>query len=459
VVDNLLNRGAGAVGAMFERVMGAGFDAPDPLVAPSFGPPAQVNPSFGPGVQLSGNPFGDAQVQVNPDFGPGVQVSANPFDRGGVQLESDPFGTGGGVGIGQVSFGDPVQISGNPFSPPYYPPPVTSPTGTQPGGPTGSASGWAGPATSDDNKTLTAQQIDAWIARTRPNAPINGMGAFILATANQYGVSAPQMLAQFLKESELGTTAGPNKILSGITDPGKDQGLGNARAFEGFATWQDAITAHARLLSTSDYYRGKSLQEQIGNWYVGPEEYKRNGLAATDKAGNGTVADYLNLVSSVYAALGVPLNATTAPTRTGGGSPIANPSALEQAAQPLIGNPYQLGGRRANGKVGPGIGIDCSEFTAYLYEQQGITLTWNAYAQYNQTQRVERGQWQPGDLIFFQGTSNTDGSPVSHVGMFVGYDAQGRPMMLHSGSNGVEYANLNEAYYQNHYFGAGRVTR
>jgi murein DD-endopeptidase MepM/ murein hydrolase activator NlpD len=147
------------------------------------------------------------------------------------------------------------------------------------------------------------------------------MGAFILETANAYGVSAPQMLAQFLKESELGTTAGPNKILSGITDPGKDQGLGNQRAFEGFATWQDAITAHARLLSTSDYYRGKSLQEQIGNWYVGPEEYKRNGINATDKAGNGTVADYLNLVSQVYAALGVPLNATTAPTRTG--SPAA----------------------------------------------------------------------------------------------------------------------------------------
>jgi len=439
LVSQLLHRGLGAVGAQFERIYQAGFDPPDQIqpIGDGFGPMPVVGGGFGEGPQVGADPFG----------GNGIQVREQPF---GVPagLSGNPFGnvpTPGGNG-----FGNAPQVSGDPFAMIPKAPQTQVPT-KQPTGNTGAGGGapnfWAGPATADDNKTLTAAQIDAWIQQTRPNSPLIGLGAYILDAANRRGVSAPQMLGIFLKESELGTTAGENKVLSGIVAP-NDPGLGQQRQFNGYATWQAAIDATADNLA-SQLYRGKSLQEQIGYWYVGPEEYKRLGLEATDKAGNGTVRDYLNMVTQVYQALGIPIDATAAPTLAGGG---AGSGTLVQAAQSRLGYGYELGGRRAGHST-----WDCSESTAYWYEQIGVQLPWNAQAQYNMTARVERGQWQVGDLIFFSGTNPSDPDTVTHVGMFVGYDANGRPMMINSQTGGTMYAYLDDSYWTQHYFGAGRV--
>jgi murein DD-endopeptidase MepM/ murein hydrolase activator NlpD len=228
---------------------------------------------------------------------------------------------------------DWLLASGAPYLNPFAKPadPAQPGQNTGPGsypqpGPSPYTGGSGQAATSADNQALTGARINDWIARTRGNSPLAGMGDYILQTANQYGISAPLMLGIFLKESELGVTAGSGKILSGITDPGRDQGLGGTRAFQGFGTWQEAIDATARNLATG-IYKGKSVNEQIGNWYVGPQAYAAGGLGATDKAGNGTVGDYVNLVANVYRALGVPFNAaqpaqTVAPR--GGTSPGGN---------------------------------------------------------------------------------------------------------------------------------------
>lgn len=453
MVDRLLSAGFGVAARAFSNLAGADFG--EPVVDPA---------PFGPGPVIAGGGFGAGPSVGGAPFGPPPQLNAEPFGGDHLWLETEPFGPpptmqdnlfGGAYGAGG-GFGPPPIVSSDPFA--SIPIATdTKPTTATPGAP-GARGGanWAGPATSDDNKTLTAAQIDQWIVATRADSPLAGMGAYILDAANRRGVSAVLMLGIMLKESELGTTAGPNMNLGGVTDPSRDQGLGGQRAFASNNSWAQAIDGIADNLAT-DMYRGKSLQEQVGNWYVGPQEYAARGLAATDRAGNGTVADYLGIVSQVYQALGVGID--PAATGTATGTTYADPTGLLAAAQPLIGNPYQLGGRRANGRVGPGIGIDCSEFTAYLYEQQGVTLTWNAQAQYDSTQRVAQGQWQPGDLIFFTQTYDAGGATVTHVGMFVGYDSQGNPIMVHSGSGGVGYANLNEQYYRDHYYGAGRVMR
>ena len=39
----------------------------------------------------------------------------------------------------------------------------------------------------------------------------------------------------------------------------------------------------------------------------------------------------------------------------------------------------------------------------------------------------------------------------------VGYDANGRPMMINSQTGGTMYAYLDDSYWTQHYFGAGRV--
>lgn len=334
-------------------------------------------------------------------------------------------------------------------------PPPQNPTGPQANS---GGMNWSGPATSQDNQNLSPANIDAWIAQERPGSPLIGLGQFILGEANARNISVPLLLGIMLLESELGTTGSLNGVYNygGLTGQGWGGQTGNttgmARQFATFATREDGVRALMDNLA-SNGYRGKSVQQQIGNWYLGDPNAS---LGSTDEQQNATLQQYLNVVARAYQGLGVGYNPQGTPTATG--SSYADPTGLLAAAQPLLGNPYELGGRRANGKVGPGIGIDCSEFTAYLYEQQGITLQWNAQAQYNQTQRVQQGQWQPGDLIFFQGTYDTGrGETVTHVGMFVGYDAHGNPIMVHSGSNGVEYANLNQPYYQQHYYGAGRV--
>lgn len=59
-----------------------------------------------------------------------------------------------------------------------------------------------------------------------------------------------------------------------------------------------------------------------------------------------------------------------------------------------------------------------------------------------------------GDLVFFQGTlgEGVDGNDgITHVGMYVGDHK-----MIHCG-NPIGYADLNDAYWRQHFYGYGRV--
>ena len=57
---------------------------------------------------------------------------------------------------------------------------------------------------------------------------------------------------------------------------------------------------------------------------------------------------------------------------------------------------------------------------------------------------------RPGDLIFFEGTiSGEEG--ITHVGLYVGGNH-----MLHCGSP-IGYADLTDSYWQNHFYGYGRL--
>ena len=49
----------------------------------------------------------------------------------------------------------------------------------------------------------------------------------------------------------------------------------------------------------------------------------------------------------------------------------------------------------------------------WAWGQAGVSLPHNSGAQYNATPRVARGDLEPGDLVFF-------GSPIHHVGMYIG---------------------------------------
>ncbi|MCA9780610.1 MAG: C40 family peptidase [Candidatus Eremiobacteraeota bacterium] len=115
---------------------------------------------------------------------------------------------------------------------------------------------------------------------------------------------------------------------------------------------------------------------------------------------------------------------------------------LVATARAFIGVPYKWGGTNPNG-------YDCSGFVQEVFRLSGHSVPRMADAQYEKLEKVDRAELILGDLVFF----NTDGSGVSHVGI---YSGDGK--FLHaSSSRGVIESGLEESYYASRYVGASRA--
>ena len=121
---------------------------------------------------------------------------------------------------------------------------------------------------------------------------------------------------------------------------------------------------------------------------------------------------------------------------------------LIEEAEKYVGFPYVWGGSS------PETSFDCSGFVSYVLTNSGLYNTGRLGAQglYNISTRVSNPQ--PGDLVFFTGTYDTPG--VSHVGIYVGEDGNGSPVMLHCGDP-IQYAKLDTSYWQSHFYAYGRL--
>lgn len=119
-------------------------------------------------------------------------------------------------------------------------------------------------------------------------------------------------------------------------------------------------------------------------------------------------------------------------------------SALCSLAVQYIGRPYVLGGN------GPW-GFDCSGYTKFLYAKLGIDLDRNQNEQLHDGLIVAKEDMQPGDLVFFQGTTGY-GAVSSHVGMYIG-----NGQMIHAGSQGIAIVSLDQAYFVEHYLCSRRI--
>ena len=86
--------------------------------------------------------------------------------------------------------------------------------------------------------------------------------------------------------------------------------------------------------------------------------------------------------------------------------PSSHAQVAVDTAEAQLGDPYVYAA------AGPD-SFDCSGLTMYAWAAAGVSLPHNADAQYQSLPHVPIDALEPGDLVFF-------GSPIHHVGMFVG---------------------------------------
>ncbi|MBP9148569.1 MAG: C40 family peptidase [Rhodoferax sp.] len=118
---------------------------------------------------------------------------------------------------------------------------------------------------------------------------------------------------------------------------------------------------------------------------------------------------------------------------------------LVESALNLIGVPYRRGGTSTED------GLDCSGLVKTVYAQTlGLILPRRADQQAAATQKIDKTELQPGDLVFF----NTMRRAFSHVGIYIG-DGQ----FVHAPKPGssVRVDNMTQSYWTRRFDGARRV--
>jgi len=120
---------------------------------------------------------------------------------------------------------------------------------------------------------------------------------------------------------------------------------------------------------------------------------------------------------------------------------------LVEEANKRLGYPYVWGG------YDPSTSFDCSGFISWLFTTTGVNNIGHmgATTLYGYSEPVRPEDAKPGDVIFFQGTMGDDTAGITHCGLYVGNN-----MMVHCG-NPCSYADLTESYWQEHFYGYGRL--
>lgn len=94
--------------------------------------------------------------------------------------------------------------------------------------------------------------------------------------------------------------------------------------------------------------------------------------------------------------------------------------------------------------------LDCSSFTQYVFQLNGIQIPWGSKAQAKVGTYIPRNQLQPGDLVFF--SVSTPGQ-INHVGIYIGNGQ----FINNLPNKGVVVGNFNSSYWTSHYITGRRI--
>ena len=112
----------------------------------------------------------------------------------------------------------------------------------------------------------------------------------------------------------------------------------------------------------------------------------------------------------------------------------------------------KLGRRYVWGATGQKNTFDCSGFTKYVYDKNGISIPRTSINQSKYGKYVSRKDLKKGDLVFFD-TSKQRKGYVNHVGIYIG---NGKFIHASSAKKKVVITSLNKKFYSQRYKGARR---
>lgn len=186
---------------------------------------------------------------------------------------------------------------------------------------------------------------------------------------------------------------------SGNTDTDNDNNTSN-----GFTSCNGKVTCKSNLNVRSGPSTGYSIKAKLTHGQVVKLTDKSNGWYKVSLT-NGTTGwvkdDYIKITTE----------SVTDNSQNSNNNSTSYRSAVVNLAYSLLGKPYAWGGN------GPNC-FDCSGFTSYVYKHaEGKTIPRVSSQQAKYGTFVSRGNYLPGDLLYFATTGT--GNP-SHVGIYVG---------------------------------------
>ncbi|MFC7326785.1 NlpC/P60 family protein [Marinactinospora rubrisoli] len=220
---------------------------------------------------------------------------------------------------------------------------------------------------------------------------------------NDWGASGPMQFGS-LNGSAAGNSWGGEPIMP--VDERPEDGYGQDGNGDGVVSVYDPADA---IPAAADYLIAHGARENLRNAIYGYNHawwYVEDVLEWAERYADGSFSTDQAIETAVNCDL------------TASGDPLGQaPDELTQAvvdwALDQRGKPYVWGGTGPNG-------FDCSGLLMRAYESIGVSIPRVSQDQWNFGPRVEPGQEQPGDLVFFDVQRPGEPPGPGHVGMVVG---------------------------------------